>query len=271
VLGSATISFLILLLITIFVFKEGLPAFFEIGLGSFLFGTEWSLKKEEFGILPLILGSILVTLGTLILATPLGIACAIFLAEVAPRRVREALRPAIELLVGIPSVVYGLVGMIVLVPLIRQLGGTGFSLLAGVVVLTIMVLPTLISISEDSLRALPKQHKEGALALGATHWQAIWHVMLPAARSGIATALILGMARAIGETMAVYMVIGNAFAIPQSPLDPSRTLTSNIVGQMLEAASGSLHFSALFADGIVLLIIILIFNTIAFVIRKRSY
>jgi phosphate transport system permease protein len=199
---------------------------------------------------------------------PLGIACAIFLAEVAPYRVREVIRPAIELLVGIPSVVYGLVGMIVLVPLIRQLGGTGYSLLAGIVILTIMVLPTLISIAEDSLQALPKEYKEGALALGATHWQAIWHVMLPSARSGITTALVLSMARAIGETMAVYMVIGNAFAIPHSPLDPSRTLTSNIVGQILEAAPGSLHLSALFADGIILLIFILIFNSIAFLIRR---
>jgi phosphate transport system permease protein len=266
----ASISFLILLLIIIFICKEGFPAFLEIGIGKFLFGTEWSLKNEEFGILPLILGSIYVTLGTLIIAAPLSLATAIFLAEVAPYHIRQVLRSAIEVLVGIPSVVYGLVGLAVLVPLIRHLGGSGYSLLAGVAVLTIMVLPTMTTISEDSLRSVPQGYKEGALALGATHWQVIWQVMFPAARSGIAAAFVLGMARAIGETMAVYMVIGNAFALPTSPLDPGRTLTSHIVGQILEAASGSLHLNALFAVGIVLMIFILIFNSLAFTIRRRG-
>ena len=263
---------MILLLITFFILREGLEAFFKIGLGKFLFGTEWNLKEEQFGILPIILGSIFLILGTLILAAPLGIACAIFLAELAPEQVRGIVRPAIDLLVGIPSVLYGLVGMTLLCPLIREhLGGMGYSLLAAIIVLTIMILPTVVSISEDSLRGVPRQYKEGALALGANHWQAIWHVLLPAARSGIVTALILGMGRAIGEAMAVYMVIGNAFAIPHSPLDSTRTLTSNIVGQIEEAAIGSLHLKALFATGIVLLIFILIFNSIAFAMRRRSY
>ncbi|HAG09879.1 MAG TPA: phosphate ABC transporter permease subunit PstC [Desulfotomaculum sp.] len=266
----ATISLLILFLIVIFILKEGFPAFTNIGLAKFLFGTEWSLKEEEFSILPLIIGSILATLGTVVMATPLSIACAVFLSEVAPRRISSLLRQAIEVLAGIPSVVYGLVGMIMLVPIIRQLGGSGYSLLAGIVVLTIMVLPTMVTITEDSLRAVPVSYKEAALALGATQWQAIWMVLLPAARSGITAAFILGMARAIGETMAVYMVIGNAFAIPRTLLDPSRTLTSHIVGQILESAAGSLHLSALFAVGIVLVVFILVFNSIAFLIRRKT-
>jgi phosphate transport system permease protein len=270
VLVCATISLLILFLIVIFIFKEGFPAFSKIGILKFLFGTEWSLKEEKFSILPLIIGSVLSMLGTVVLATPLSIACAVFLAEVAPRRIGSLLRQAIEVLVGIPSVVYGLVGMIMLVPLIRHLGGSGYSLLAGIVVLTIMVLPTMITITEDSIRSVPVSYKEAALALGATQWQAIWMVLLPAARSGITAAFILGMARAIGETMAVYMVIGNAFAIPESILDPSRTLTTHIVGQILESASGSLHLSALFAVGIVLIIFILGFNSIAFLIRRKT-
>lgn len=261
-------SFLILLLLVIFIVKESFPAFAEIGAGKFLLGTEWSLKKERFGILPLILGSIYTTLGTLIVSTPLSIACAIFLTEVAPRRVAELLRFGIEVLVGIPSVVYGLVGMTALVPFLRNFGGNGYSLLAGIIVLSIMVLPTMVTITADSLRATPQMYKEAATALGATQWQAVWTVMLPAAKSGVAAAFILGMARAIGETMAVYMVIGNAFAIPSSPLDPSRTMTSHIVGQIMEAAVESLHLSALFAVGIVLMVFILVFNSLAFIVRK---
>ena len=225
----ASISFLILLGIVIFIFKDGVAAFIENGIGGFLFGTEWSLSKDEFGILPLVLGSVFATLGTMVIAAPLSVGCAIFLSEIAPHRVRQIVRPAIDLLVGIPSVVYGLVGMVWLVPAIRDyLGGPGYSLLAAIVVLTIMVLPTIVSISEDSLRSVPREYKEGALALGATHWQAIWRVTLPAARSGIISAVILGMGRVIGEAMAAYMVIGNAFIIPSSLLDPARTLTTYI-------------------------------------------
>ena len=267
----ASVSFLILLGIVIFIFKDGIAGFIENGVGRFLFGREWYIEEGQFGILPLILGSIFATLGTLVIAAPLSIACAIFLAEVAPSRVRQIVRPAIDVLVGIPSVVYGLVGMVWLVPLIRDyLGGPGYSLLAAIVVLTIMVLPTIVSISEDSLRSVPREYKEGALALGATHWQAIWRVTLPAARPGIVSAVILGMGRVIGESMACYMVIGNAFIVPASLLDPARTLTSNIVGQMEEAAYGSSHMHALFACGIVLLIFIFIFNSMSFVTRRRQ-
>jgi phosphate transport system permease protein len=240
-------------------------------VGGFLFGQEWSMQKDVYGIMPLILGSLYVTLGTLVIATPLSIACTIFLVEVAPIQVSKIVRPAIDVLVGIPSVVYGLVGMIWLVPLIRDyFGGSGYSLFAAIIILTIMVLPTIVSISEDSLRSVPHRYKEGALALGATQWQATWRVMLPAARPGIVSAVILGMGRVIGESMACYMVIGNAFIIPLLPLDPARTLTSNIVGQIEEAAYGSPHIHALFACGIILLVFIFIFNSISFATRRRQ-
>jgi len=216
----------------------------------------------------MIVGSLLVTLGSMVIAVPLGIACAILLAEVAPQRVRNLLRPAVELLVGIPSVVYGLVGIMVIVPAIRNLGGTGYSVLAAVLVLSIMVLPTIISISEDSLRAVPRTYRDGSLALGASQWQTIWHVLLPAARSGVGASIVLGMGRAIGETMAMIMVIGNAVIIPTSPLDPARTLTGNIAVEINYAAG--LHENALFATGLVLLILILILNSLATLALKRG-
>jgi len=184
IIASATISFLILLAIGIFIISEGYPAFQKIGILNFLFGTEWRPSQEQYGILPMIIGSLFVTIVSMIIAVPLGIACAVLLAEVAPGRIRKLLRPAIELLVGIPSVVYGLVGMMLIVPLVRQIGGTGFSVLAASIVLAAMVLPTIISIGEDSIRAIPSGYKEGSLALGSTHWQTIWYVMIPAARSG---------------------------------------------------------------------------------------
>ncbi len=264
---AALAAILIVFLIGLFVIQQGIPAFRAIGVFKFLFGTVWRPGINEFGILPMILGSIYVTIGALLLSAPLGIACAIFLAEVAPYRARGVVRSAVELLVGIPSVVYGLVGMVVLVPLIREIGGNGYSVLAGVIVLTIMVLPTVVSISEDSLRAVPISYREGALALGASHWQTIWHVILPAARSGIMAAVILAMGRAIGETMAMIMVIGNSILIPISPLDPARTLTGNIAVEIMYA--GGIHESALFATGIVLFLLIMGLNSLAFVVRRR--
>lgn len=264
---TALAAILIVFLIGIFVIQQGLPAFRVIGVFEFLFGTIWRPGINEFGILPMIVGSIYVTIGALLLSAPLGIACAIFLAEVAPYRIRGVVRSAIELLVGIPSVVYGLVGMVVLVPLIREIGGNGYSVLAGVIVLTIMVLPTVVSISEDSIRAVPLSYREGALALGANHWQTIWHVILPAARSGIMAAVILAMGRAIGETMAMIMVIGNSIIIPSSPLDPARTLTGNIAVEIMYA--GGLHENALFATGIVLFLLIMGLNSLAFIARRR--
>jgi len=268
VLICAAISFSVLLLIATFIAKEAMPVFSEIGLGQFLFGGEWRPLDGQFGILVMIVGSICVAIGSLLLAVPLGAACAIFLAEVAPHRIREILRPMVELLVGIPSVVYGLVGMVVLVPLVRELGGTGFSLLTAVIVLTAMVLPTIITISEDSIRSVPIQYREAALALGATHWQTIWHVLLPAARSGIVAAAVLGMGRAIGETMAMIMVIGNSPIFPTSPLDSARTLPGNIAIEMAYATG--IHTNALFATGVVLFIFTAVLNSVAFLARKKE-
>jgi phosphate transport system permease protein len=264
----ASVSFIILLAIAIFVFKDGFPAFREIGFFDFLFGTVWRPGQEQYGILTMVAGSLAVTVGSLILAVPLGITCAILLAEVAPNKVRQVLRSCVELLVGIPSVVYGLVGLILLVPAIRQIGGNGFSVLGASIVLMAMVLPTIISISEDSIRAVPSSYKEGALALGSTHWQTIRQVLLPAARSGIGASIVLGMGRAVGETMAMIMVIGNSIIFPKSPLDAARTLTGNIAVE-INYASG-IHESALFATGIVLFFFILILNSIAIVVLKRG-
>jgi phosphate transport system permease protein len=267
VIAAASVSFLILLAIAVFIIREGLPAFSQVGVFNLLFGLDWSPSRGSYGIAPMILGSLVVTLGTMVVSVPLGLACAILFAEVAPKRVRDILRPVVELLVGIPSVVYGLVGMILIVPLVRNLGGTGYSILAAIIVLTGMVLPTIISISEDSLRAVPRGYKEGSLALGATHWQTIWHVMIPAAGSGIWASVILGMGRAIGETMAMIMVIGNAPIIPTSLLDPARTLTGNIAVEIMYA-SGTQR-SALFATGVVLFILIIILNSIVLLVLKR--
>jgi phosphate transport system permease protein len=268
VIICALSSFIILLAIVGFIFKQGLPAFFQVGFFNFLFGLDWSPTNGQYGILPMIMGSLAVTIGSLVLAVPLGIACAVLLAEVAPVQVRRILRPAVELLVGIPSVIFGLVGMLLIVPAIRQVGGTGYSVAAASLVLMAMVLPTIISISDDSLRAVPRKYKEGALAMGATQWQTIWHVLIPAARSGIGAGVVLGAGRAIGETMAMIMVIGNAVMIPLSPLDPARTLTGNIAVE-IQYASG-VHESALFATAVVLLAFIIILNTIIINIFKRG-
>lgn len=266
-LGVAAI--LILALIVIFIVREGLPAFREIGLFDFLFGTEWQPQRGQFGIWTMILGSLAVTAGTLVLVVPLGIGCAILLAELAPYRMREFLRLAVETIVGIPSVVHGLVGMVLFVPVIRSLfGGSGYGILPAIMVLTAMVLPTVVSISEDNIRAVPRGYKEGALAMGATHWQAIWHVMLPAARSGIGAAIVLGVGRAVGETMAMIMVIGNSPIIPDSILSQARTLTGNIAVEIMYATG--LHEDALFATGVVLLVLVMIINSFAFVLARKG-
>jgi phosphate transport system permease protein len=252
----------VLLLLTLFIFREGLPIFLKTGVGNFLLGMKWAPAKGVFGILPMIAGSVWVTAGALILGVPFGLACALFLAEVAPPRVSRQIKPAIELLAAIPSVVYGFIGLVVLVPLVRQVfGGPGFSVLASSVVLAIMILPTVISISYDALKAVPVSYREGSLALGASRWQTMRMVLLPAARSGIMAGIILGMGRAVGETMAVIMVAGNAIIVPGSPLDPVRTLTSNIALEMGYAAGD--HQQALFATGIVLFVIIMALNLAA--------
>jgi len=269
-LALAFSSISALALITIFIIVNGMPIIAEVGFINFIFGMSWSPGHGEFGIFPMIIGSVTVTLGAAFLGVPIGICCAIFLTEFAPANLSKLFRPAIQLLAGIPSVVYGFWGLLFIVPFIRNyLGGPGLSILAGSVILAIMVLPTVISISEVSILALPRQYKEGALALGLTHWQTIRSVILPSAKSGIVAAVILGIGRAIGETMAVIMVLGNAVAVPSSILDPVRTLTTNI-GIEMGYASGT-HRQALFATGIVLFIVIMVLNATAqYVTRKKK-
>lgn len=264
----AVSSIAILFIITFFIFKEGLPFIVDVGPAKLLAALDWAPTKGKFGLLPMIVGSLLATGGALLVGVPLGLSCAIFLVEFSRPRVRLVLKPAIELLAGIPSVVYGFLGVVFLVPLIRtQLGGPGLSLLAGALILGIMILPTVISISIDALEAVPRSYREGSLALGATTAQTVSHVVLPAARSGIVTAVILGMGRAIGETMAVIMVTGNALDLPRSPLDPIRTLTSNIALE-LGYASGK-HQQALFATGVILFVMIMILNLAATATSRR--
>lgn len=257
-----------LFLITIFIFAQGLPLIFDAGLKNF-FSTHWAPTKGHFGILSMILGSLFVTLGALIIGVPLGLACAIFLAEFSSPPVQKILKPVIELLAGIPSVVYGFIGIVILVPLVRELlGGSGFSVLTSSLVLGIMILPTIVSISYDSIVAVPQTYREGSYALGATKWQTIQMVLFPAARSGVIAAIILGMGRAIGETMAVIMIAGNALKIPHSVLDPVRTITSTIALE-LGYSTGN-HRLALFACGSILFIIIVILNLIATKVVRRE-
>lgn len=259
----------VLALITVFIFMHGLPIIAKVGVFNFVFGMKWAPSQGAYGIFPMIVGSVSVTLGAAILGVPVALCCSIFLTEFAPAALRNIFRPAIQLLAGIPSVVFGFWGVLFIVPVIRNyLGGPGLSILAGSIILAIMILPTIISISEVSLLALPRHYREGAFALGLTHWQTIYYLLLPAAKSGIVAAIILGLGRAIGETMAVIMVLGNAVAIPQSILDPARTLTTNIGIEMGYAAGE--HQQALFATGIVLFIIIMILNASAqYITRKK--
>ncbi len=271
--GIAFSAITALLLITLFIVKEGLPFIFQVGPVAFLFSSDWQPQAGRFGIFPMILASIWVTLGAMVVGGPLGIAGAIFLAEFTPRPVMKVVKPTIELLAGIPSVVYGFIGVMVLAPLVRtHLGGPGLSLLGGAVILGVMILPTVVSISIDTITAVPNSYREGSLALGATHWQTVRMAVLPAARSGILASLILGMGRAIGETMAVIMITGNAVKIPHSALDSVRTLTANIALEMGYATG--LHRQALFATGVVLFVVIMILNASASLAirgrRKRS-
>ena len=261
-------SLLFLFLIFAFILVEGLPLFYKAGFQNIVFGMKWAPTKGLFGIFPMIVSSFLVTFGALIIGAPLGLGCAIYLAEYAGRQQKLFLKPALELLAGIPSVVYGFLGVIYIVPFIRQFfGGSGFSLLATSIVLGIMILHTVISISYDALTSVPRSYREGALAMGSTQWQSTRRVIIPAAKSGILASCILGMGRAVGETMAVIMVAGNALKIPTDMLDPLRTLTSNIALE-LSYASGD-HRLGLFSTGVVLLCIIMMLNYLAnFVIRR---
>jgi phosphate transport system permease protein len=256
-----------LALIALFIFHEGVPLVAKIGVWKFIASSRWAPTQGHFGILPMIVGSIEVTVLAIVIGAVMGLACSVFLAEFAPRWSVRILKPMIELLAGIPSVVFGFIGVVVLVPWIRTtFGGPGFSVLASAIILGIMILPTVIAISLDALQTVPPMYKEGSLALGATRWQTVYRVQLPAARSGIIAGLILGMGRAVGETMAVIMVAGNALTLPTSPLQPVRTLTSNIALEM-GYASGD-HQAALFATGMVLFVIIAILNTAALIITR---
>jgi phosphate ABC transporter permease protein PstC len=235
---------------------------FRYGLKSFLAGSSWYPSEKLFGLWPMIVGSLAVTAGALVIGVPFGLSCAIVLTEFSSKRVRRVIKPVIELLAGIPSVVYGFMGVIILVPFIREtFGGPGLSVLAASIILGVMILPTIISISVDSLQAVPPSYREGSIALGATRWQTVKMVLFPAARSGIIASVILGMGRAIGETMATIMIAGNAAEIPRSLLAPVRTLTSNVALEM-SYATGE-HREALFATGVVLFVIIMVLNTVA--------
>ena len=273
VAGFSAIAFV--LLIFLFLLREGMPAFLEVPLGNLL-GTRWYPTYNLFGTLPLILGSLLVTFTAIVIALPLGVATAVFVREVAPNWAREILKPLIEVLAGIPSVVLGFFGMTVLAPAIRQGLGmpTGLTAFTGALLLAYMALPTIISVAEDALDAVPKSYRDASLAMGATHWQTIWRVVVPAGRSGILIAVMLGMGRAIGETMAVMMVTGNAARMPgslDSVFRPARTMTATIAAEMGEVAQGSTHYHVLFGIGIILFLITFLINLAATsaIFRKR--
>jgi phosphate transport system permease protein len=265
VLGFSTIGFVVL--IFLFLLREGLPAFFQIPADN-LFGVRWYPTFNLYGTLPLILGSLVVTFTAILMALPLGVATAVFVREVAPLWVREVLKPLIEVLAGIPSVVLGFFGMTFVAPLIREVlhVPTGLTAFTGALLLAYMALPTIISVAEDALDAVPKSYRDASLAMAATKWQTIWRVVVPAARSGILTAVMLGMGRAIGETMAVMMVTGNAARMPltwDSLFRPIRTMTATIAAEMGEVAQGSTHYHALFGIGVVLFVLTFVINLAA--------
>jgi len=258
-----------LALITVFIFKAGMPLIIEAGARGFFLSSDWDPKGGSFGILSMIAGSLVVTGGAMIIGTVFGLGLAIVLTKFCPEGLATVLKPLIELLAGIPSVVYGFIGVVTIAPLVRaHLGGPGLSVLTASIVLGVMVLPTVTSISVDAIKAVPRSYWEGSIALGATEWQSTYMVLLKAARSGIVAAIILGMGRAIGETMAVIMVAGNTLEVPHGPLDPVRTLTSNIALEM-GYASGK-HRDALFATAVTLFIIIMLLNTAALIIARRG-
>ena len=265
---SAAVSILAVLLICWFLFSEGLPTIGEIGVLNFLTGTVWKPLENHFGILPMIVGSCYVTAGAIIIGVPVGLLCAIYMAKFCPRGVYRILKPAIDLLAGIPSIIYGFFGLMVIVPVMQQLTGTsGKGVLTASIMLGIMILPTIISVSEAAIRAVPESYYEGALALGATHERSVFFTTVPAAKSGIMAGIILGIGRAVGETMAVVMVAGNQPVIPESILSGVRTMTLNIVLEMGYAAQG-LHRDALIATAVVLFVFILIINICFSLVKK---
>ncbi len=266
---SGAVSVLAVLMICWFLFSEGLPTIGKIGVLNFLTGTVWKPLENHFGILPMIVGSCYVTAGAIIIGVPIGLLCAIYMAKFCPKRIYKILKPSIELMAGIPSIIYGFFGLMVIVPIVQELTGTsGKGILTASIMLGIMILPTIISVSEASIRAVPESYYEGALALGATHEKSVFFTTVPAAKSGIMAGIILGIGRAIGETMAVVMVAGNQPVIPESITSGVRTMTINIVLEMGYAAKG-MHRDALIATAVVLFVFILFIN-ICFSLVKRG-
>lgn len=265
---AAVVSIAAAMLICVFLFANGIPAMHKIGVAEFLTGTDWKPGNNKYGIFPMILGSIYVTGGALVIGVPIGVLMSVFMARFCPAKLYKILKPVVNLLAGIPSIVYGFFGLIVLVPFIREhFDSNGQSILCGAILLGIMILPTIIGASEPTIHAVEQSYYEGALALGATHERSVFTVIVPAAKSGILAAIILGVGRALGETMAVMMVVGNQPRVPDSILDGVRTLTTNIVMEMGYATD--LHREALIATGVVLFVFILIIN-LCFSAIKRS-
>lgn len=265
----ACVSILAVVLICVYLFSTGIPAMGEIGVTDFLFGTKWKPSSGYYGIFPMIIGSILVTGIAIAIGVPIGILCAVFMSHYCPKKLYAFVKPAINLLAGIPSIVFGFFGLMVIVPIMKELfGGSGKSLLTAGVLLGIMILPTVIKTTESSLNAVPRSYYEGALALGATHERSVFFASLPAAKSGILAAIILGVGRAIGETMAVILVAGNQTVIPKSVTSGVRTMTSNIVMEM--GYAGGLHRGALIATGVVLFVFILIINLCFSTLKRRK-
>lgn len=267
--AAACVSVLAVLLICLFLFGSGIPAIGKIGISEFLLGTKWKPGNDIYGIFPMILGSLCVTFGAILSGVPVGILTAVFMSQFCPEKLRKILKPAIDLLAGIPSVVYGFFGLMVIVPLVRTIfGGSGTSMLSACIVLGIMILPTIINVSASALDAVPKSYYEGSLTLGASHERSVFCAVVPAAKSGILAGVILGIGRAIGETMAVIMVAGNQPVVPDSIIKGVRTMTANIVLEMGYAAD--LHREALIATAVILFIFILIINLTFSVIKRKS-
>ncbi len=273
---SGIMSIIFVALIFTFLLKEGFSIFWHVPISDFLLAKNWYPISDppQFGILPLIIGSVLVTLGAAVISVPIGISSAIFIAEIAPRKIKDIMKTGIELLADIPSVIIGFIGMVTLGPLIKDLFGlsTGLTALTGSITLAFMAMPTIISIAEDAITAVPRQYREAAIAMGATKWQTTWRIVAYAARPGMLAAIMLGIGRVIGETMAVMMVTGNAALIPHSILQPVRTLTATVAAEMGESVQGGDHYAALFAIGIVLFVITFLINGIAdlYLHRKRK-
>jgi len=255
----ASVAVLSVVVISVFIFIKGTPAIAKIGLFKFIFGMVWNPSADLYGIFPMIVGSIYLTIGAIIVGVPIGLLTAVFLSELAPKWLTKIITPAVELLAGIPSVVYGFFGLIIIVPFIDKIfGGGGNSMLAGIIIVSIMILPTIINISRTSIKAVPAIYKEGSLALGASNIETIFKVVIPAAKSGILASIVLAIGRAIGETMAVILVAGNTPMIPTSIVSSFRTMTAHIAMEM-SYASG-LHLEALFATGVVLFVFIMALN-----------